>query len=525
MSVRCAIPGVSKKELELTALLKHWLHIIFALLVGFILLYIATPFGIGINPDTHSYFTSASRVAAGDWSNFEGGSHYAPLYTLALAPFIGVGLELSVAAWLLSWICFSLSAFFFAKIVSEFQANASMFLSIGLFMALSGVLLTEVYTIALSESLFISFLLGGIYYFIRYLNSSDTFELVVATLLFACVTASRHGGIFLCPVTLVMILFSTGASFVKRLVIGLTVASCIFAPYMIWMLIHSDEASYAAGKSISFYPIGSKHLIAAVAEISKWLSPSAVAVKLRVFVLLVFLGLLTTALVMFHKKVKEMIFDKRLVFISMCAVGYLALLVVSVLFLTKEIIFYGRYLAILFPLLLILVRVLSDKFLPQRQWHRAFRVAGMTVILIVTISTSWTIIELHSDGAGYITRKWKDSPTVKFLTNSPTLPIYFSNKANHLGVIFHDRRFEHIPKMSEYLRSNENYQEDADAMFREVSQKCGWVVLYLDVSPDEKENSNLPFFVNDERYETVHTFSDGIILKTKIGCNMVGVNE
>jgi len=172
----------------------------------------STPFGLGMDPDSGLYIMGARNLLAGNgYSKFSGTDEFRlitiepPLYSLTLAAIGLTGLDAIRAARLLNILLIGLDLLLFAGLIYYETRNKSLTILAALLFLFSTPLFVR-YTWALTEPLFMTFLLGCIFIYYRYLRTRGALWVVLLGIGTSILYLTRYAGIFLAAVWLPAIL-------------------------------------------------------------------------------------------------------------------------------------------------------------------------------------------------------------------------------------------------------------------------------------------------------------------------------
>ncbi|MGE5301687.1 MAG: hypothetical protein ACM3TN_00065, partial [Alphaproteobacteria bacterium] len=398
---------------------------------------IATPWGIGLGPDSLAYVGIARRLLSGlgvtyltDVGGFSPVNHYPPLYPATLAGVALMGLDpLTAARWL--------NAFLFAGNVVlisllVFTATSSFGATfVAGFLAFTSFSMVQIHSMAWSEPLFILFAWSGLFFLAVYLHGSKRWMLYASGLNIALSCLTRYAGVAFLGTATLGIFFLNGHNRKKRVADTITLLTLASLPLMLWALRNYSLAGSAANRVAAFHPPGVADLITALNSVCLWFFPAgvlAVPVWARAALLIGFVLLLLR----FGKTVG---FSQTPLFKLACMLlpGYGIFLLAARSFFDNAINFDTRilspaYIAAMMVMVSIVTRWLKTKIFGSQSASRF-----VFYLLVIGISgaqttggVAWWRLS-YIDGIGFAGRAWRNSELIKFVNNVKSSTVVFTN--------------------------------------------------------------------------------------------------
>jgi hypothetical protein len=210
-----------------------------AILPAFVVIRATEPFGPGVSPDSTAYLGAAKSLRDGYGYTLQGEplSHFPPLYSVLLA---GVGHftgDLEDAARYCGAILFSVNAVLLFLLL---RLGGLHFLSSGLIAAFFAChpSIVEIHTMAWSEPLFFSLLLGSLLFHQRFFATGNCTWLIPGAMLFGLAMVTRYSGLLIWPALAAFCIWKRderGAIW-GRLRPPILWAAISITPYALWTL-------------------------------------------------------------------------------------------------------------------------------------------------------------------------------------------------------------------------------------------------------------------------------------------------
>jgi len=203
-------------------------------------------------------------------------SHWPPAYPLYVAALAHLLPSVKLAALYGQALLLVCNGCLFALIVFRYLGENSRgrqwtALGAGVFFLTSPyVFLLHQY--ALSEALFIFFLLAGIPGTLWFLRKRGGCRLVLAALLVGCLPVTRYAGMLFVPVFGVMVyLHGTGSQkYSRRLATALAFTAIACLPLLAWLGLNMGLRGESTNREIAFHPVGWAHLEKLAAVFLGW---------------------------------------------------------------------------------------------------------------------------------------------------------------------------------------------------------------------------------------------------------------
>ena len=229
------------------------------MLLAAVIVYLGTPYGPGLTPDTVLYLETADvlrtefRLPAQLMQGSRPGSAVPPLYPAALAA-VGAGLDhLAPVRWLNIGL-FAGSTWLFAGLLWRLSRSSVLFSTLGTAAFVSSIVMLEIHTAAWSEPLFIFLELACLWATANYLEKPSLRACAATAVLFALAPLCRFAGITVLAAGVLAVLLFRYRRWVEVLLFGV-LSSAPLAALLLWNRSQSGSAA-GTGEFSPYLPWG-----------------------------------------------------------------------------------------------------------------------------------------------------------------------------------------------------------------------------------------------------------------------------
>ncbi len=411
----------------------------------------ATPWGIGLSPDSGAYVAGARSLLRGagfsspdELGRFVPIIHFPPLYSATLTASALFGADpVQGARWLAAFL-FACNIMLAGALGFAVSRSPSLSVITGLF-AGAALPMVQVHTMAWSEPLFISLQLAGMVLLLLYLRNENRGHLILTGILLACGALVRYAGLAMLAAGVVGIVLLSQRRWRDRLVDAMIFAVIGCLPLIAWMVRNAWVAGGLVNRQFSIHPIGRESIAAVFHVVSGWQSFSWLASLDSTSLPLMAFTIAGTA--WFSVAAWRMKFPRRRArcdfpavhLILIVAFSYLLVLLGSISFLDALTPVDTRLLSPLYVPLVVVVLSLGGQFWRSSQVSRFSRaILALCLMLTVAAQTATSIHWLkfsYQNGVGYAGREWRNSETLAKLDLLPPATIIYSNAPEVLYVL------------------------------------------------------------------------------------------
>lgn len=483
------------------------------------LLYV-TAAGIGLRSDSAVYVAAARNLVDGHGLSWiSGGGEirpmtlHAPLLPILLAGAEALGANAIPVARVLNAICLGLDVLLVGAIAFDLTRSHWLAVLSALVVAGTGELY-RVHVWLMSEPLFITWMLLGVWALWPYRRTRTGWWLALASASLGLAGLARYGGVALPAAAILVLLLDTVVTWRRKLRDSLVIVALGLAPTAIWMFRNYALTGQMGGRSFGDHlDLWPSLRDQALRIIMNWYAPQRlvewVVAKPGASALLVFLlaSALVVGLLFLTQRARRTLAGSPslsgVVLLGACALSYLAIVFIAALFSTPGADVDERVLSPAYPLLwLVLVAILGWL------WSRG-RLVGRLVLALLLVFlvrnkltyTYWTLRELSAEALGYASRAWQSSPTIRQIREMDPGVIYTNDTA--AVYLLADRVSYVVPwGLPDYDPQTASKME-ADVM-RVLIEHDGALVLF--------GGSTLPEGWSGGRFLKAFEGSDGVIL-------------
>ncbi len=424
-------------------------YVLLALLgaLSSVLLWVNTPWGIGVGYDSMFYLGAAGNLVDGlglsrtdGFGNLIPLTHYPPLYPIILAFFHWLsGIPVDFVARILAAGLIGINVAMIGWLVYRFTGS-TLAGGLGALLAVSSPVLIDVHLMAMSEPpylLIILMLLGALF---AYLVRGDIRTLALAGLLAGTAYLARYVGASAAGAGGLAVLILGRKPWWKRvkdaLLFGLVAAGVMVA----WYVRNSLLTGGGANRAFLFHPPTAAQLRQGLVTVSLWLLPPSVPGLLRLLFTAVMVLALVGAAVYAGTRGRTLAAGGGRIRRAWIATGLLAVFILAyVVLLGFSLTFFDASTRlndrILFPvyilgMILALVILWAALFLQDsRRLRSAAVLAGMLLIGVNFVRSQGLLAVVREEGLGFNSRDWRSSATIQALRELPEDTLIYSNEA------------------------------------------------------------------------------------------------
>ncbi len=496
-----------------------------SVLCGVCILILATRWGIGLYTDSIVYIGTARNIFNGDGVRFLNDvgelapvTQYPPLYPWMIAALGVLGLDpLDGARWI-SVLFYAGNAFLAAGIVFRVTSSYAASWS-ACFLTLSAFPMVYIHSQALTEPVFIFFILLGFFGIVKFLEGSRTWALYGSSLIIGLSCLVRYVGMAFLPTGAAMILCLGTARWAQRMSAAAKFLALGSLPLGLWLMRNFYAAGNPVNRTFGIHPPAATDLLPALDTAGYWLLPIAI-VENTPWLSRSIMGILFV-LILWLAVSKNYLKSRYLQAQVFCLMGYTLFLLVSMSFNDQPLYFDTRTLALPYMAAMILtLSIVTDWLRSARTGKRCSRGFAVNLSIIVVLvaqminGITW-LKQSYVDGIGFATQRWRTSELIGFVKNSPAPLLVYSNAPDYIFTLT-GRPAAMIPRKvnPDNYQPNDRYGAEIDTM-REHLDKHNAVLLYF------SGGSRLWYLPSASELETrlplemVQSFSDGKIYRLK----------
>ena len=482
---------------------QHSITILLALfgLTGAALIWINTPWGIGVGYDSIFYLSAADNLLAGlglsrldGYGNVIPLTHFPPLYSLSvggLSFLTGLGTDL--VARIFAAILFGALVGLIGWLI--FQYTRSLLACVlGATLALVSPVLLDLSFLAMSELLFLVLLLLMIHILNRYLINEKILYLVIAAGLAALLYLTRYVGISAVALGGIGLLIFGQRSMVKRIKDVILFAVISLLPMLVYYVRNWFLTGSMTNRVILFHPPTEAQIRQGISTMSAWLIPTRINIYIRSIVMIIFGIAILVLIVLNFQQIRgktdtQPEDTETMQFVALLliyAVIYIIMVGLSLTFFDASTRLNDRILSPLYVIgiVVVLVVIWNSSLLQQNSWGKV----GITIICVAFIALNFlrgmdVTNNMRIEGKGFSGRQWRSSETIANLTQLPAEKLIFTNEAFAIYYLV-DRPANWIPENYDPVKGQqaEDYEQRINAMQEEIIDRDGALVIFNSIS-------------------------------------------
>lgn len=465
--------------------------------LGSVLLWVNTPWGIGVGYDSMFYLSAARNLVDGlglsrsdGFGNLIPLTHYPPLYPIVLAFFHWLSrTPVDLVARILAAGLFGINVALIGWLVYHFTGS-TLAGGLGALLAISSPVLIDVHLMAMSEPpylLVILLLLGALS---AYLANGNERTLALAGLLAGTAYLARYVGASAAGAGGLAVLVLGRKPWSRRVkdavLFGLVAAVVMVA----WYLRNSLLTGGGANRAFLFHPPTAAQLRQGLVTISLWLLPPSVPGLWRLlFAALVVLALVGAAVYAGSHLRTVAAGGGRIgrawiaaVLLALFILAYVVLLGSSLTFfdastrLNDRILFPMYILGMILALVILWAAIVLQG---SRGLRYAAVLASILLIGVNFVRSQGLLAVVREEGLGFNSRAWRSSATIQALRELPENTLIYSNEAFPINFLT-GRPANWVPERIDLVKGQVvvDYPAKLREMHQTLAQQDGALVLF-----------------------------------------------
>jgi hypothetical protein len=504
---------------------------------GAFTIYFVTPWGPSVGSDSVMYLLSAKNLIDVGYlgiiwgqGSFEPLAHYPPALSLLIAGLYASGIDVLSAMRIVDIVSFGLFLFFVGFISYGITRKFSLSIQLSILFFCTPFIFAS-YTSAMSEGLFYFFMVIGLLFLLLYFETKSRSTLIFSAILTLGAFMTRYMGIVIPIVCILGIVFLSQQNRKNRIFDTLIFSLISPGLSLIWFLWNFLATSHFGGRmvkgEVDLWKSSIEFRLGLSSVIWNWLTLNSnvvvsytarkVSISLFLFVIVILCVLLFYK-VFQHPNKKYLTLIRWIILFALTAGLYIAVYFCAFAF-TTPLPFLDERIAT--PIYIaIIMTIFGIIFLAIEIWQGAKWLKWLSWVFLVIIISSYlpkTITlanTMRSDGGGYTSKTWRESPVIFAVRQLPeNIPIVTNDPA---AVLFLTSR-EAI-WVSEALKIKEEHPENSygksqsnfgESVFRNGGALVLFPGFYWQLEP----------LYGEQTQERLNAMLDGLILYKSFGSN------
>ncbi len=409
-----------------------WSVLIFIMcLVGFAVVVYSTVWGAGLTDDSYSYISSARNMVAG--KGFDHTPLFPPLLSLVLSAIGIFKIDPLISIRWLNAMLFAVNIYLIARII--YTLTKSRFFSLtGAFFALISSTLIMVHSWAMSEPLFFTFLLFGLWVYSNGYTKSGWRLPLYTGIFFGLASLTRYIGIALLLSGGIYWLFEKDKNLRTRFHNAFIFSLVGIFPLSLWLIRNMILLGDATKRPFGVHLIPANSLVIMLNAVLLWFIPGRFVhgkeILWLVGIVIALLIFLLFRLLLSHKGIGSLTNlnnqQKPVILFILCILSCLFILIITRSFFDAKLFIDERELSPILVIGLVLSLCLIAWQWQPSKWLPISLIALISLVIGVTNFTRsiQMVQSYHEDGRGYASARNHISETYAYLRNRPDTSVY-----------------------------------------------------------------------------------------------------
>ena len=496
-------------------------------LFGAILIWMSTPWGIGVGYDSIFYLSAADNLLSGlglgrvdGYGNFIPLTHFPPLYPLSLAglSFLA-GIESDLAARILAALVYGILVWLIGWLIYLYT-NSRMAGVLGAGLGLISPFMLDLSYLAMSEQIYLVLLLLLIHTLNRFVFNQKFWYLVVAGALAAMAYLTRYVGLSVIILGVIALLVFGRRPLRKKVKDTISFAVISLFPMLIFYFRNWLLTGSLTNRVILYHPPTASQLKLGISTIAGWLLPPRFGANTRAILLVLLVITMVILIIVGYLQKKDHVglppvqpaSQQFIVLIVMYMAIYLLMLGVSLTFFDASTRLNDRILSPIYILgiLLVFIVLWNSSYLQEKSWLRIGIVLGCIGFIVLNLLQGWGVANrMRLEGRGFSSKQWRSSATIEKVSDLPADTLIFSNEAFAIYYLA-GRTANWLPENYDPVKGQKanDYDQQIDAMQAEILSRNGALVIFDSIS---KNNVYAPLEQMTSRLKLLVDLDDGSI--------------
>ncbi len=467
-------------------------------ILGFVLVLVGTPHGIGVTHDSVYYIDGARNIVCGNGYMTDGLhgtpepiTHWPPLLSLVLALLGLSGIDPWVASRWLNASLFGVNVCLTGYLVRRYGTGSWSAAVLAMVLTLVSFDFLQVHCMAWSEPLFVSMTLASYVCLLRHLERPRLPFLVASAFFISLATITRYFGLPFIAAGVLALAFTKQIGDVRRrLCDGVCFGVIAMIPMLMFSVRNKMVAGGAADWSPSYMGVPPSILVGPLKAVASWfwsVPYRLPAVAASLGQVLLFCGLLYVVLLLLRRARRDKGARVFLRFVVLQGACYFMFYAFSGVFLSNSLTSdVGRYMMPLYPIAVALcvLSVAEHMNVANRRILLVLPALCFCLMMIVvqTRKSASFVLANQSSGRGYVSGRWLESETMACVRNLPHDAFIVSNAPD--AIVFHTRRpAARVPAAYDVHRSKpaERYELEMQALRRRLNNTNCFIVYFTEM--------------------------------------------
>jgi 4-amino-4-deoxy-L-arabinose transferase-like glycosyltransferase len=411
---------------------------------GVMIILYSTVWGAGLLDDAFIYITAAKNLAIGNglvwpWGNeeFRPLVYFPPMFPVALAAFELLGLDAVLAARILNSLAFGGNLFFTGLLARKATKSWGFSLFAALIFLGSDILI-EIHAWAMSEPLYVLFVLSSLYLLVIYKERRQWGWLTFSAILAGLAFLTRYVGLSILLAGITVLIFDSRISWRRRLGNAFAFGGIGAIPMMMWLVRNLLVINSVTDRTPGLYFVTLNQVRKAINTLLVWFIPGRFVhtrefwwAAVILFVIIGYFWLSRRYLILPSADRDNRPSHNTRLLLALQAIYHILVVWISKSFFTPIIPLNNRIFSPILPSLIILIVALMADLWRSKRIVIRFAVVALSVIFVsfYFYRANTLVPRLHNVGLGLARKGWHKSLTIQAIRKLPPVPIYSNSPA------------------------------------------------------------------------------------------------
>lgn len=422
--------------------------ILICAVLGFVLVLLATPYGIGTSPDSVIYLNAADNILSGNGvsvtiapNQYQPLTQYPPLYPVTLAALGYFGITpYDFGRWF-SGIVYALNIFLVGAVLIRLIPGSIWPALTAAMLMLFAPVMVGIHIMAWSEPLFVLFTLLCFLLLSEYFNNLKLVWIITASIFAGLAILTRFAGAAVIAACIsALFLLDKKTRFILRLRNALLFILISFAPLVLVLAYNQLTTGTTTNRIISFHLISRSQLWDGLTTLTSWIGvpgdlPTWGHIIILVAVAILFLLILFRNYQSEHKNGLDVNQGFRIptliTLLFLFVLIYGAFLIISISFFDANTPLDNRILSPIFVCLLIIVTYIISKFVLTAENQRFWKWFSIGIVISLLLTSAFhsfpDITGYQEQGIGFSSPAWQNSTLLQEVHTLPSGILFYSN--------------------------------------------------------------------------------------------------
>lgn len=473
-----------------------WIYFVLAAigLVAAGVVLINSPWGLGVYHDAAYYVSAGQNLLDGNGLTIFGGggavkplAHYPPLFPIMLAVVSASGFEMTMAARILIALLFGANIALAGYLIQSVTQKAWIAITVSTLLLLSPVV-AGVHTMVMSEPAYLLLSTLALTFMIKYQFHFNPRWLYLSGFLSGAAYITRYIGFSVIGAGIAAILILEPAGWRKRGKSLFRYLSMAMILPLTWMGYNALTSGVITNRQFGYHPPDLEQVQLLLDQIVGWFLPWSFRTRYDMIILLISctgVYLIWRALHRSQRVEAHRSLSAGLSVLLLYILIYLVALLISITVFDASTPINDRILSPIFFSSLLVGGIMSGAISSLLRPPKMIAIATLGLALGVLILNSYLSTtmdqwqQLRTDGIGYNSRTWQESPTIQWVSELPPGTTIYTNEALAVQFLTIQQPY-FVPEQYDPAQANQrsDYQSNLDLMRTRLQNDQGILIIF-----------------------------------------------